>query len=194
VDKGNGRIIGGCGYNPYRIKESIQDIDKGIKEYGFKFIYLHPASFNFNVGDRKWYPAYMKALEYGVPVGMQTGLSAEWLPSESGNPMYIEEAAFDFPDVIFILGHTGYPWVSEWMHLIEKFANVYGDIASYPPRAMPDKARIVDFIGRRGRGKVMFGSNGLGLKRCKDQFMEFPLSEEVQEEVLRGTTIKVFKL
>jgi hypothetical protein len=108
--------------------------------------------------------------------------------------MYLEEAAFDFPDVTIIMSHGGYPWVSEWMHLIEKFPNVYGDISSYPPRALPELDRFVDFMARRGRRKVMFGTNILGLKRCKEQFMELPLKDAVKEEVLRGTAIKVFKL
>ena len=108
--------------------------------------------------------------------------------------MYMEEVAFDFPNVTIILGHSGYPWVSEWMHLIEKFPNVYGDISSWPPRALPERDRHVDFMSRRGRNKVMFGTNSMGLKLCKDQFMDLPLKDDVKREVLRDTAIKVFKL
>ncbi len=40
VAESNGRVIGAAGYNPFRIEESLKDVDKGVKEYGFKYVDL----------------------------------------------------------------------------------------------------------------------------------------------------------
>ena len=34
------RFVGLAGYNPFRIKESLQEIDRAVKEYGFKGVYI----------------------------------------------------------------------------------------------------------------------------------------------------------
>lgn len=195
VDKGNGKVIGAVGYNPLKIEESLREIDKAIKEYGFKYIYFHPQGFNLPPHDRRYYPLYTKALEYGIPIGLQSGHSAEAMPSDPGRPIYIDEVAIQFPSVNFVLSHTGWPWVDEWIDMVWKHPNVYGDISAYPPRSLPEKEKILQFIDSwRGQDKVLFGTNSLGLKVCKQQFMELELKPETKRKVLRDNAIKLLKL
>jgi len=194
VDQGQGKIVGAVSYNPFQIEESLREIDKAVKEYGFKYIYFHPQGFGLPPNDRRYYPLYAKALELDVPVGLQTGHSAEVMPSDPGRPIYIDEVAIEFPSVKFVLSHTGWPWVDEWIAMVWKHPNVYGDISAYPPRALPERDKLLEFIERRGQDKVLFGTNSLGLKLCKSQFMELPLSDEVKAKVLRENAVKLFKL
>lgn len=195
VKRGKGKIVGCVGYDPLRIEDSLREIDKAVKEYGFKYIYIHPQGFGLPPTDRRYYPAYVKALEYGVPIGFQSGHSAESMPSDPGRPMYIDEIAIQWPSVNFVLSHTGWPWVDEWMDMVWKHPNVYGDISAYPPRAMPDKEKIFGFIDSwKGQDKVMFGSNSLGMKACKEQFMALELKEDTKRKVLRDNAVKLFKL
>jgi hypothetical protein len=42
--------------------------------------------------------------------------------------------------------------------------------------------------------KVMWATNGMGLTRCKQQFIELPISDETKRRVLRENAIEVFKL
>lgn len=192
VDKSKGRIVGMAGYNPFRIKESLQDIEKAIKDYGFKGVWFHPISFGLKPNDKKCYPLYTKCLELGVPVCMQVGHSAEPLPSEQGRPYYADEVALDFPDLVIVLTHTGWPWVDEWLSMVWKHSNVYGNIGSYYPSAL-DPA-IIPFMDGRGRDKVMWATNGLGFARCKKEFLELPIRDTQKKLVLRDNAIKVFKL
>lgn len=192
VDKSKGRIVGMAGYNPFRIKESLQDIEKAVKDYGFKGVWFHPISFGLKPNDKKCYPLYTKCLELGVPVCMQVGHSAEPLPSEQGRPYYADEVALDFPDLVIVLTHTGWPWVDEWLSMVWKHSNVYGNIGSYYPSAL-DPA-IIPFMDGRGRDKVMWATNGLGFARCKKEFLELPIRDTQKKLVLRDNAIKVFKL
>lgn len=195
IDKSDGRLIGAVSYNPFKIKESLQEVKKAIVDYDFKYVYCHSLGFGLPPNDRRYYPLYTLALEYDVPVGFQTGHSAEIMPSDVGRPIYIDRVALDFPDVKFILSHTGWPWIDEWIAMVWKHPNVYGDISSYPPRALPEKDKLIEFMNSwRGEDKVLFGTNGLGLKRCKQQFMELPLKDEVKRKILRENALRVFNL
>ncbi|MBI4289783.1 MAG: amidohydrolase [Chloroflexi bacterium] len=194
VDRSKGKIVGGVGYNPLRIEDSLKELDKAIKQYGFKYIYVHPQGFGLPPNDRRYYPAYVKALEYGIPIGFQTGHSAEAMPSDPGRPLYFDEVAIQWPSVNFVLSHTGWPWVDEWIDMVWKHPNVYGDISAYPPRSLPEKEKIVAFIDSwRGVDKVMWGTNSLGLK-LKAQFMEMTLKDDTKRKILRDNAVKLFKL
>lgn len=192
VKKYPDRIIGIAGYNPLKIKESLDAIDRAVKKYGFKGVYFHPHGFNLPPNDRKWYPCYAKCAELGIPVYWQTGHSLEVMPSDPGNPMYVDEVALDFPEVNFMLSHTGWPWIQEFIAMAWKHPNVYCDISSHHPKYL-DPA-LIQFIDTRGQDKTTFGTNKLGLKLCKDQFMELKIRDDTKKKVLRDNAVKIFKL
>ncbi len=192
VEESGGRIIGGAGYNPFHIKESLDEIDRAVEEYGCKYIFAHPISFGLRPDDKKMYPLYVKCMELGIPCSFQVGHSAEALPSEPGHPMYADEVAMDFPDLTIVLTHTGFPWIHEWISMIWRHNNVYGNIGAYYPSDL-DPA-IVKFMDGRGRNKIMWATNGFGLTRCKKEFLELPISDDSKRKVLRDNALKVFKL
>ena len=195
IDRADGRIVGGAGYNPFKIKESLEEIETAVRDYGFKYVWFHPISFGLRPNDKKCYPLYAKCLELEIPVCMQVGHSAEPLPSEPGHPMYVDEVAIDFPDLKIVLTHTGWPWVDEWISMLWRHPNVYGNIgACYPSDVARRMPQIIDFMDRRGRDKVLWATNGFGLTRCKKEFLELPLKDETKKKVLRENAIKVFKL
>ena len=189
VKQANGRVVGGAGYNPFRIKESLEDIDRAVKEYGFKYVWSHPISFGLRFDDRRMYPLYAKCLELGITVGMQTGHSAEVLTSEPGHPMAADNVAIEFPDLTIILTHTGYPWIDEWCSMLWRHPNVYGMLNAYFPSGLqPETLRFVD--SPRGRDKVLWGSHGFGITRWVNEFLESTISDKTKVKVLRDNPIK----
>lgn len=191
--KSNGRIIAGAGYNPFRIKESLDHIENAVKNHGFKYVWAHPITWGMKPNDKQMYPLYVKCIELGIPCCYQSGHSAEPLPSEPGHPMYADEVALDFPELTLVLTHTGWPWIDEWMSMVWKHANVYGNIGAYYPSSL-DPALVRFFDGARGQNKVMWASNGFGLTRCKKEFLELPIKDETKRKVLRDNALKVFKI
>lgn len=192
VMRGNGRIIGGAGYNPFKITESLKDIERGVREYGFKYAYMHPMTFGIAPNDKKCYPLYAKCMDLGIPVGMQVGHSAEPLPSEVGRPMYVDEVAIDFPELKINLSHTGYPWIDEWCSMIWRHNNVYGDISAYNPAHL--QTVTIQFINGRGQDKVMFGTNGYGLGSMKKAFLSLDIKDSVKRKVLRDNALEFLGL
>jgi len=189
VKVSNGRFVGAAGYDPFRIEESLQDIEKSVKEYGFKFVYAHPITFGIPFNDKKMYPLYGLCNYLGIPVSMQVGHSAEPLPSWVGNPMSIDEVVMDFPNLKLNLSHTGFPWIKEWIDLIWKHPNVYGDIAAYMPKGL-DPEYLKFMSGSRGRSKVMWGTNGLGLGRGKQEIMKMDWKDEAKKMILRDNALR----
>jgi uncharacterized protein len=188
------RLIGIAGYNPLKIKDSIKEIERGVKDYGFKGVYAHVHGFGIPLNDKKMYPCYAKCAELGVPIILQTGHALELQPSEVGRPIYLDEVALDFRDLVIVGSHTGWPWCEELIALAWKHENVYLDVSAHLPKYL-DKS-VVQFMDSRGRDKVMFGSNGFpfALSIFKNQFLELPVKEETKKKVLRDNAIKVFKL
>lgn len=189
VARGNGRFIGAAGYNPFRIDDSLRRIETFVRDHDFKYVYFHPITFGVAPNDRRCYPLYAKCAELGIPVGLQVGHSAEPLPSDIGRPMLVDDVAIDFPNLKINLSHTGWPWTGEFISMLWRHPNVYGDIAGYFPKTLD--AELVRAMDRQLRHKVMLGSNGLSLSRCLQELDELPLREETKVRI-RGENAAEF--
>jgi predicted TIM-barrel fold metal-dependent hydrolase len=78
------RFVGLAGYNPFRVKESLAEIETAVTRHGFKGVYVHIYGFDIPLHDRKMDPLYAKCVELDVPVSVQTGHVLEAMPSEHG--------------------------------------------------------------------------------------------------------------
>lgn len=190
------RLVGICGYDPYFVMDSVRGIEKGVKEYGFKGVYAHTLGWGIAANDRRMYPCYAKCVELDIPFSMQIGQSYEPLPSEPGRPIYVDQVALDFPELRFVCSHTGYPWVEECVGVAWTRENVYIDCAAHAPRTFPARMKpLLDFMDTGlGRTKVIFGTNGFGLKNILDEFMALPLKDQSKKAILGENAIRVYKL
>lgn len=189
VARGNGRFVGAAGYNPFQIDESLRRIETFVREHDFKYVYFHPMTFGLAPNDRRCYPLYAKCVELGIPVGVQVGHSAEPLPSNVGRPMLVDDVAIDFPDLRINLSHTGWPWTGEFISMLWRHPNVYGDISAYYPKSLD--AELVRAMDRQLRHKIMLGSNGLSMARCLQELDDLPLREETKRRI-RGENAAEF--
>jgi predicted TIM-barrel fold metal-dependent hydrolase len=193
AEESDGRIIPGVGYNPNRIRESLERIEVVVEEHGFKYVWFHPMTFGLRPTDQKCYPLYTKCIDLDIPVCIQTGQSAEPLPTEPGKPMYADEVAMDFPELTLVLTHAGWPWWREWCSMLWRHPNVYGNIGAFYPSFLPDE-QIAFIDSGRIRDKVLWGTNGLGLERCKSEFLDLPISDKTKRRVLRENAFEVFDI
>lgn len=186
------RIIGLAGYNPFRIEESLREVEKGVKELGFKGVYVHVHGYGIKPTDRRMYPLYAKCVELDIPVSIQVGHSLEIMPSEVGRPIYLDDVALDFPKLKIIASHTGWPWCEELIALASKHKNLFIDISAHMPKYLDPS--LIKFMDTRGRNKTLFATNGLDMKQTKEQFMSLPLKDETKRMVLRENAVKLYKL
>jgi predicted TIM-barrel fold metal-dependent hydrolase len=188
-----GRFHGLAGYNPFRISESLAEIDLAVKEHDFKGVYVHIFGFDIPMNDAKMYPLYAKCVELDVPVSLQVGHVLEGMPSDCGRPMYLDRVACDFPELKILGAHTGWPWVEELITMCYKWENLYFGIDAWMPKYLSKEA--VHFMNSRmGRDRVVWGTNGLDWKTSLAQLSDLGLKDGVIEQVTRTNAQELFKL
>ncbi len=194
VKQARNRIIGLVGINPMRIMNAVRELERGVKEFGFKGAHIHSYGFGLNLNDRMYWPIYAKCCELDVPVLMQVGHSAEQMPSYAGYPLHVDEIALDFPELRIVGMHTGWPWTELMTALAWKHPNVYIGTSAHAPRYWDQV--LVRFINSRGQDKVLFASDYpvLQHKECIEQIEQLGLKEEPKRKLLRENALRVFKL
>ena len=187
------RFVGLAGYNPYRIPESLREIEIAVREYGFRGVYVHIYGFDIPIHDRKMYPLYAKCVELDIPVALQVGHVLEAMPSDCGRPIYLDRVACDFPELKIIGAHTGWPWVEELISVCYKWENVWLGIDAWLPKYL--KPELIQFINSRlGQDRCLWGTNGLPWKENLRQLNELGLKPEAKRKLLRENALKLFKL
>jgi len=156
---------------------------------------VQPWVWNLPPNDRRYYPVYIACVELGVPFCTQIGHTGPLRRSETGRLIpYLEDVLLDFPELIVVGGHVGFPWLDEVASLTVKFPNSYVDTSAYVlKRLPPDFVRYMKMIGR---GRVMFGSNWpmLDQSACLDGLEALELCDKSRADFLGGTAQKVFGL
>ena len=189
------RFVGIAGVNLERPVEAVRELDRAIRELGFKALRVIPWLWKLPPNDRLYYPLYVKCIELDAPFCTQVGHTGPLMPSETGRPIpYIDEVALTFPELKIVGGHIGYPWTDEMIALAWKHEHVYIDTSAYLPRYYPPQ--LLHFMNSYGQDKVLFGSNFpmLDLKQCAEQARALELKPEAKAKFLSGNARRVFRL
>jgi predicted TIM-barrel fold metal-dependent hydrolase len=156
--------------------------------------FLHTHSFDRTFDHADLYPFYDACRRAGVPMVMQAGASGGRMPSACGHPIGIDRPAIYFPEVQFVLSHTGWPWTEEAVAMARKFENVYLSSASWPPRRW---ARSLMDLARSpsGASKLLFATNfpTVGHRQALRQLDELDLPGENLTAVLGDNARSVFR-
>ena len=117
---------------------AVRELRRCVKELGFKAFRVVPWLWGLPPNDRRYYPLYAECVELGIPFCTQVGHTGPLRTSETGRPIpYLDDVALDFPDLVIIAGHIGYPWTEEMIALARKYPNVYIDTSAYTTRRYP---------------------------------------------------------
>ncbi|MDP2726034.1 MAG: amidohydrolase family protein [Dehalococcoidia bacterium] len=184
------RLVGMTGYNPYRIKESLQDVKRSVRDYNFKGVHIHIYGFDMYLTDARMYPLYALCEELQVPVSMQVGHVLEAMPSKYGHPMQLDDIILHFPALKLIGLHTGYPYSDVLISCCTKWDNIYFGLTSWLPRYVAPS--IVTFMNGQGREQCMWG--GAPSRIAFEQIDQLGLKPDVKENLLWKTAAKVYNL
>jgi len=173
---------------------AVREVRRCVR-HGFVGVRVVPWLWNLPPNDRRYYPVYVACVEEDVPFCTQIGHTGPLCPSEPGRPIpYLDEVLLDFPELVVVGGHVGYPWMSEVLSLATKYPNFHVDTSAYAVHRLP--AELVEFMRGRGRERVLFGSNypmlspAQALKRLPD----LGLGPTATELFLAGNARRVFAL
>jgi predicted TIM-barrel fold metal-dependent hydrolase len=174
--------------------EAIREIRRCIGDLGFKAIRVLPWLWEAPPTDRRFYPVYATCCDLGVPFCTQIGHTGPLMPSEVGRPIYLDQVALDFPDLVIVGGHTGYPWTEEAIAIATKHENVYIDTSAYTAKRYPQA--LVEFMRGHGRRKVLFGTNYPMIMPAKalENLDDLSLDEETRQLFLSRNACRIYNL
>jgi hypothetical protein len=166
-----------------------------LVDVGMVALRIVPWLWDLPPDDRRYYPLYATCVELGIPFCTQIGHTGPLRPSEPGRPIpYLDNILLEFPDLVVVGGHVGFPWVNEALSLAMKYQNFHIDTSAYAVHRLP--AELIEYLRGPGRSRVLFGTNWpmLSAGRCLEHLDELGLDEEATELFLGGNATQVFSL
>ncbi|WP_329521333.1 amidohydrolase family protein [Spirillospora sp. NBC_01491] len=188
-----GRLRGVASVDLRKPMEAVRELRRCVTELGFVGLRVVPWLWELPPTDRRYYPLYAECVELGVPFCTQVGHTGPLRPSETGRPIpYVDQVALDFPDLVIVGGHIGYPWTEEMIAVCRKHPNVYIDTSAYTVRRYPPE--LVAYMKQDRRHKVMFGTNHpmISADRALKGLPELGLDDAAREAFLSGNARRVF--
>lgn len=189
------RLAGIASVDLSRPMDAVRELRRCVKQLGMIGVRILPWLWGLPPNDRRYYPIYAECIELGVPFCLQVGHAGPLRPSEPGRPMpYLDEVACDFPELVIVGGHIGYPWTEEMIAMATKYDNVYIDTSAYTPRRYPET--LVRYMNGHGAKKVLFGTNWpmISPAKCLQQLDDLGLSEPTRAAFLHDNAARVFGL
>ncbi len=188
-----GRFVGSWSYDPRSGQAGLRRAAEALDWPWVVALHLHTHSFDRAFDHAEHYAFYALAGERGLPVIMQAGTSGGLMASACGQPIGIDRPALYFPDVDFVLSHTGWPWVAEAVAMAIKHPNVYLGTAVYPQRHW-DPA-VHRFLRGPGRTKTLYatGFPATGHRHTLGQLAELDLPPETIEGYLGDNARRIMK-
>lgn len=188
------RLIGVGSVDISKPMAAVREVRRCIQDLGFKAIRILPWLWEVPPTDRRFYPVYSVCCDLGVPFCTQIGHTGPLMPSEVGRPIYLDQVAIDFPELVIVGGHIGYPWTDEAIAVATKHENVYIDTSAYTVKRYP--SALVEFMSAHGRSKVLFGTNYPMIlpARALEGFDALSLDVKARELFLSGNARRVFRV
>jgi predicted TIM-barrel fold metal-dependent hydrolase len=113
---------------------ACRELRRCVNDLGFVAIRVVPWLWNLPPNDRRYYPLYATCVELGVPLCTQIGHTGPLCPSEPGRPIpYLDDVLLEFPELVVVGGHVGYPWIDEVLSLATKYPNFHIDTSTHRP-------------------------------------------------------------
>ena len=188
------RLVGVGSVDLSKPMQAVAEIERCVRDLGFKAIRVLPWLWEAPPTDRRFYPVYVACCQLGVPFCTQIGHTGPLMPSEVGRPVYLDQVCLDFPELVIVGGHIGYPWTDEAIAVATKHENFFIDTSAYTTKRYP--RQLVDYIKTHGKNKVLFGTNYPMIAPAKalSGLDSLGLSDESKSAFLAGNARRIFHL
>lgn len=193
IDRAPARLKGLIGADISEPMEAVREIRRRAKTGKFVGVRIVPWLWGLPPNDRRYYPVYAACIDAGLPFCTQIGHTGPLKSSETGRLLpYLEDVLLDFPELVVVGGHVGFPWIDEVATMIRKFRNFHIDTSAYALHRLPED--FVRLMKGEGRDRIMFGTNFpmLTAKRCLEKIDTLGLGESAKDVFLRGNAKRVF--
>jgi uncharacterized protein len=196
------RFVGFIGLDLRNIEASVNEIDRMVKEPGFRGASIEPgASYEpMYSDDRRLYPLYERCQELELPISITlSGYLSAMVghPLSYGSPTSVYQVARDFPKLNIIVSHAAWPNVMPMMEVafIRNNVHVSPDLylnSVHTPGAQEYVKAAHLFLGER----LLFGTAypSRPLKESVDAFMQWDFAPGLRDKVLYQNAARLLKI
>lgn len=191
-------------YSPHPdVAEHARELERAIKELGFKGVKLNSSLMHYYPEDPRMRPFWEKANELKIPVLCHAGRNVEDFKVQKLDSVrrFCEPNGFRpmvkaYPGITFILAH--FAGAEDWwdiaVDVVTKNSNVYTDMSMMFERLSPQT--ITKFIKAVGAHKVLYGSDYPGYDSHVEisKLNALDLTDKEKIAILSENAVKVFKL
>lgn len=191
--------VGFGSVDPRRGFQAVKEIERCVVELGLRGIVFEPGFLQIAPTHRLCYPVYAKCMELNVPIGLHTGVNfSSDGPIRYGSPLEVDQVACDFPDLVIICHHGGWPWPHESVAVAWKHPNVYLEFGAIAPHYMVERGGwgdMVHFMDTVLRHKVLFGTDWpmLRYERALAELDQLQLREDSLQAYLEGNARRLLE-
>ena len=163
------RFVLNGSFDPRDGEEGLRYLEELNDEYDLKGVKLYTAEWR---GDSKGWrldsEAAFKYLEKCVELGISNihphkGPTIRPLNRDAFDVADVDDAATSFPELNFIVEHTGYPRLDDFCHIAAQETNVYGGLAVVTAFARSRPRKFGEMMGELlfwlGEDNLLFGSD-----------------------------------
>ena len=179
--------------DPAKGKAGAREARRLVEGFGIKGFKFHPTMQGFYPNDRSAYVLYEAIAETGVPALFHTGQTGVGSGMRGGNgmrlkysnPLWLDDVAVDFPDMLIVLAHPSFPWQEEALSVATHKPNVYIDLSGWSPKYFPPI--LVRYANSLLKHKVLFGSDWpvITPDRWLDDFDKLDIKPDVRPLILK---------
>jgi hypothetical protein len=203
AEEAKGRLIPWARISPTEGMAGVRKLEYYVKELGFKGLAVSPFRERIYVNDKKYYPFYAKCVELNIPIRAHTSMNyATDRAMDLGRPIYLDEVARDFPELVIIAGLGGWPWVPELVGLVRRHQNVYIDVAAHRPKYIKYPGSGFEMLLHFGntvlQDKILFASSwmtlGVPMTQIIQEMEELTRNEVVKRKWMYENAARILKI
>ena len=183
------RFYGMAFLNPGFQKESLEELDRCVNEFGFIGVKLYHQYF---MDDPVQYPLIEKCIDYDIPILMHcahvTEPVCQKLQPRSSDGYHMANIGRRYPEATFITGHTG--GGGDWQWTIKAIAdcpNVLIDIGG----SVHDRPQVEETYHYVGADRMLFATDGTWCSGVA-KLLGAEIPEEDRKKIAAGAGLKRF--
>jgi predicted TIM-barrel fold metal-dependent hydrolase len=193
-------FIGGmAGIDP-REEDALEILEWAHDDLGLRGMVIQPGFVGVFPTDERCLPLFAFCEQRGVPATVHTGIN--FTPNCSidyGRPVWVDRIACDFPDLVLVCNHGGWPWVTEALAVAWKHKNVYLEFGAIAPKYLADPRGgwqpLTHWMRTNVRDKVLLGTDWPMLRydRLVEELPLLELSSGAEEAYVRGNAQRILE-
>jgi hypothetical protein len=182
-------------WGPDGVMPAVQELRRAVGEHGAVGLKLEPFFQDKALTEARWDPLYAACIDLDITLQVQVGQTGPAAhPSYTGQPLYVDRLAVDFPELRIVAGHIGWPWTTEMIAVAQKHDNVWIDTSAHRPKYYPPE--FVHFLRTFGKRKCIWASDWpiLEFSTALAGVDDLGMSPEVERKFLHDNAVTAFKL